>query len=95
MSLKAEKELGEEIAKFLQTDIGKYLDGCTSQDIESAKDDLLELDPHKYTSLTELQNAMAGIQKRARTAESLRQYLSEAILNGNQAEHQLEHEGED
>lgn len=91
----AEIELGLEVIKFLETDIGKYLEGCSRQDVEDAKGALLAIDPYAYTELQKLQNAIAEIQRKALIAESLRAYLSEAILNARQAAEPLEPEDAD
>lgn len=94
-SLRAEHQLGIELTKFIETDVGKYLDGCSQQDVEAAKDELLEIDPYKFTTLRALQNKICDIQHKAKVAMSLRQYLYDAIINAQQAEHQLNHEGQD
>ena len=44
-------KLGEEAKVFVQSDLGKYFDGCSLQDMELAKEKLLELDPYSFTSL--------------------------------------------
>ena len=85
-------ELGEEAKKFLQSDIGKYFDGCSLQDLELAKDKLLELNPYEYHTLIELQNKIASLQLDAKVAEKMRLYIAETIEKGRQAEHQLETE---
>lgn len=88
----AQIEIGEEARRFLATELGKYIDGCTEQDIENAKDELLELDPYVSKTLKELQNAISQIQQKAINAASLRGYIAEAIINGDQAIHQLQGE---
>lgn len=92
MSDEAEFLLGLEAEKFIQSDLGKYINGCIQQDIESAKQELSELDPYKYTTLPELQNAITEIQNRSRASKDLYSYISEAINRGIQAEHQLDQE---
>ena len=93
--LKAQEELGRELKGFLLTNAGKYLIGCSAQDIEEAKTALLDLDPHQYSTLVELQNAIAAIQKKARVSQAMTDYIAEAIINAEQALHQLENEGQD
>lgn len=93
--LQAAEELGKDIKAFLDTPVGKYIDGCTQQDIENAKNELIDLDPYAESTLAELQNRISKIQLRAKTAMYLRDYLAEAIVNANQAIHQLENEGQD
>lgn len=88
----ATEKLGIQAKSFLQSDLGKYISGCALQDVEAAKDDLILLDPYGFTSLAELQNKISSLQQRARIAESLTQYLAEAITNGEQATHKLENE---
>lgn len=83
--LSAEVEIGESLKRFLQTDEGRYLDGLSKQDVEEAKDALLDLDPYAYDSLTALQNEIAKIQRDARIARSIVSYISRAIQAGEQA----------
>jgi uncharacterized iron-regulated protein len=90
----AVEQLGTQAKSFLESDLGKYLDGSSIQDIEAAKDDLLNLDPYQSTDLKDLQNKISSIQKRAQVAQAIRGYLAEAITNGAQATHQLEEEPE-
>lgn len=93
--LEAEEIIGKDMKSFLVSPSGKYIDGCTQQDIDLAKDELLELDPYKSTTLQELQNKVIAIQTKARIAIALRSYIAEAIVKGNQATHQLNQEGQD
>ena len=86
----ATEQLGTQAKSFLESDLGKYIDGCSKQDIEAAKDELLALDPYIFPDLQLLQNAISSIQQKARVANSIREYLAEAITNGAQATHQLE-----
>jgi len=79
-------EMADECRAFLQSDLGKGLDASTQQEIEVCKDELLNLDPFKYTTLTDLQNAISGVQYRANIAASVRNYLAEILVIGNQAE---------
>jgi len=93
--LLADFELGEEAKRFLNTELGKYIDGCSQQDVDNAKDLLLELDSYSFTDLQSLQNAINAIQNKAKTAQDIRIYIAEAITNGQMAEHQLDqNEGE-
>lgn len=93
--LVAEAELGEQAKKFLVTKVGRYIDGCSKQDIDEAKDQLFELDPYKFDTLVELQNAIASIKAKAVSAMKLRGYISEAIVRGNQAVDLLSNEEPD
>lgn len=93
--LEAAMELATDFKKFLQSDPGKYLIGCAEQDTKIAKDKLLELDPYKYKTLTELQNAILSIQREANIAMALQNYIGVAIVEGEQAEQHLNTEGAD
>lgn len=84
--------LGEAAKVFIQSDLGKYIDGISLQDIEEARDALMELDPYKFTELVALQNELSSIQRNARVAQKMREYLAETVERGKQAEHQLTHE---
>lgn len=91
----AEHELGEKAKEFLGTELGKYINGCSLQDIDEAKDRLLEINPYDYKTLEELQNAIVSIQKGAKVAEGVRLYIAEAIQRGEQALHKLSEEESD
>lgn len=93
-ALIAQAQLGDKVRAFLEGDIGQYLLGCAKQDIEAAKDLLFDLDPHKFTTLIDLQNEIIRLQDKGKKAMGLQGYLSEAIVNGDQAIHQLESAGE-
>lgn len=87
--LVAEVELGEQFKKFLNTKVGRYIEGCTQQDIDVAKDELLAIDPYKYNTLVELQNAIRSIQEKAVCLQKLRAYMADAIVRGDNAGHVL------
>lgn len=93
--LEAQELIGRRFREFLASDVGKYLSGCTEQDIDAAKDELLELNPYSFDSLVDLQNKISQIKRRAEIASALIEYIQEAIVQGNQALHQLENEGSD
>jgi hypothetical protein len=82
----AEIELGDAVSAFLKTPVGQYLDGCSQQDIDSAKDELLKLDPFSE----DVSKRIASIQLKAKAAQLIRSYLSEAIIKGQQAQHQID-----
>ena len=90
----AQVHIGDQAKAFLQSDLGQYLKGVASQDLQAAKDALFLLNPHEYKELVPLQNAILAIQKKGQMALDLDGYLSEAITNGQQALHQLESTGE-
>ena len=91
-SLKASEKLGQAAESFINSDLGRFLNGAFLQDVEQAKSELLELDPWKFKDLISLQNALMQIQQKVKTAESIQSYLSEAINEGRDATHQLENE---
>ena len=88
----ADYKLGKEAELFIQSDLGKYIDGCSLQDLDAAKESLLELDPYEFKDLTGLQNKIISLQLQAKVAQKLRDYLAETVERGRQAEHQLETE---
>lgn len=81
----AQASIGEGLRKFLKSDSGRYLSEVAQQDADHAKGKILELDPYKFTSLIELQNEIASIQREALIAQSLHGYIEAAIVAGNQA----------
>ncbi|MCR4308116.1 MAG: hypothetical protein NUV80_06165 [Candidatus Berkelbacteria bacterium] len=85
-------KLGKEAEVFIQSDLGKYIDGCSKQDMESAKQALLDLDPYAFKDLVELQNKIVSLQTQAKLAMKVIDYFAETINRGKQAEHQLETE---
>lgn len=86
------EKLGYEAEKLVKSDLGKYLDGVYQQDLNEAKLALLEIDPFSYKTLTDLQNQIAALQFNVKLAQKLQSYLSDTIINGRQATHQLENE---
>lgn len=87
MSIKdAEIELGLKAEQFIESDIGKLLIGKSEQDFEKARDELLGIDPWKFSTLADLQNAILAIQQEARTAQRIKDYLTETIITGQQAD---------
>lgn len=90
--LKAQEKLGQDVVAFIQSDIGRYLDGTLKQDEDQAKSELLELDPLKFTTLVDLQNAIVQIQLKVKIAQSIHDKLEEAINTGRDATHQLENQ---
>lgn len=93
--LKAQEAIGLELRKFIQqTDAGKFLSGVIDQDIQSSKDKFMDLDPYKYTTLQDLQNAILSIQFEARISIALQNIIGVAIVEGDQASHQLSTEAD-
>jgi len=81
----AEVEVGEAIRSFRNSDTGKYLKGVCDQDVEEAKEKLLELDPYAYSSLVDLQRSIAHIQRKALIANELQRYMEGAIQTSEAA----------
>lgn len=86
--------LGEAAKSFLSSDVGRYLIGAMEQDLQAAKDACFDIDPYKYGTMVELQNALAAAQEKGRRALDMQAHLSEAITNGEQALHAIESQGE-
>lgn len=86
--------IGEAAKTFLASDVGRYLIGSMEQDLQSSKDACFDIDPYKYATLVDLQNALATAQGKGRRALDMQAHLSEAITNGEQALHALESQGE-
>ena len=90
--LEADLLIGEDMKAFLNSDVGKYILGCAEQDIQEYRESLQELDPYKYTTLADLQNAIADISRKAEIAGLVKGYIADAIIRGQQAEHTLNEE---
>ena len=82
----AEIKLGLEAEAFIESNLGRLIQGKADQDCEAAKDKLLDLDPYQYSSLPELQNAIMTIQADAKTALRIKSYIAETIITGKQAD---------
>ena len=77
-TLIAEAELGEEARAFLQSDLCKCLLGMAKQEVDAAQQGLEQVDPSDINKVRELQNkAWRGRQFEA--------WLTELIMNGDQA----------
>lgn len=85
-------KLGEAAKQLVESELGKYLDGMSLQDIDAAKEELVDLNPYEFKSLNELQNKISELQFRAKVALTFRSYIAETIERGRQAEHQLKYE---
>ncbi len=86
--------LGEAAKSFLSSDVGRYLIGAMEQDLQAAKDACFDIDPYKYSTLVELQNALLAAQEKGKRALDIQSHLSESINNGEQELHALESQGE-
>lgn len=82
LSLFATAELGENTRSFLGSDIGKYLVGCATQEIESAGRKLLKVAPTNVEKINEL-------QMQAQTASNFLIWINEAIGMGDVAHQQI------
>lgn len=82
----AEVIMGIEVEKFLETTIGRYILGCGDMDEKDAIGTLLNFDPYEYSTLGEIQTALAKMQQNVHIARKVHGYLSDAIVRGNQAE---------
>jgi len=77
---------GREVEQFIdESPIGKYVVERAQADIEAAKTELLTVDPSDVAKIRE-------IQGRAAIANSVRQWLREAITTGRNAAAILEQE---
>lgn len=86
----AEAQIGDEARAFLNGNVGQLFWARAEADVDAAKEDLLDLDPYAFTSLTDLQNAVVRIQTKAAQARTLQGYFHEAIINGDRAAHALD-----
>ena len=82
----AQIKLGLQAEAFEQSDIGRLILGQAEQDIQEAKDKLLGIDPYKFSTLSDLQNAISSLQSDAKTAQRIKDYIDETIINGHQAD---------
>ena len=88
--LSAQATLAVEVEVFLETNLGRYILGCREQDEADAIEQLVEFNPYQFDSLAKLQSALIEIQQNVLIAKKVHGYLSDAIINGNQAEEILE-----
>lgn len=70
--------LGELAKRFLDKDLARLIVTKAHEEIEAAIDEFLNLDPHDYKRVTD-------IQVRIRTALSGPQWLNEAVTEGAKA----------
>lgn len=81
-SLYAEVMLGQELITFLNSDLGRTLRGMALQDLQSAKDALMQADPDDTSEVRRLQFKGA-------VAQSFMQYLQEIAVRAENAEQAL------
>ncbi len=82
-ALYAEAMFGRDAEEFMNSEIGRYLTGCAEQEIEEAVHQLKHIHPWRTRKIRDIQ---AQIWR----AESFKQWISEAIVRGQQALQQLE-----
>ena len=80
--------LGKQIDNFLQSDVGKYLLGHIDNDIKSAYKDLRDTSPTDTKAIMEAQNKVIR-------AESIKGWLSNAVIAGLKATQVLESREDD
>jgi len=74
----AAAEIGDEARKFLESDLGKYVLGVAEQDALLALEKLGEIDPSNIEQIRAAQNEV-------KLARSFKQWLLEALHDGEQA----------
>lgn len=84
----AEAKLGIEVDNFLQTDIGRYLKGRAQQEVDEAVNVFLNCDPERSREL------IMKAKAKARAAQQVMTWLTEAYNDGMGAVVQLEELGD-
>jgi len=79
----AEYKLGEDAQAFLKGDLGRFLLGRAQQEIDLAREEMDDIDPHAFKEIRDLQNQIWR-------ARSFGNWLAELIHRGNEALHTLE-----
>jgi hypothetical protein len=82
----AEAKLGLDIEHFLKSDVGRLLRGRAAQEIEEAKEGLLECNPNTFFGRRRIRK----LQNRAELANMFTTWCAEAIMGGRNAEIQLQ-----
>lgn len=81
----ARSHLGVKAREFLESDVGKYLQGRAQQDIEQAQVDALECSPWTWLGRRKL----LKLQHKAGIAKSFLKWIVEAIQDGEVAYQEL------
>ncbi len=81
----AEVLLKEDVDKFFNSDLGKYVLGCSKQEVDSLIDEFKKLSPYEYDKVVE-------IHKKINHAEGAITWLKQALNNGAMALSELEEE---
>lgn len=84
-TLMAEAILGRDAEEFLATELGRYMTGRCDQEIAEAQRLLSRVSPWRRRRIQDLQNQIWR-------AESLKDWLTELVVNGRQAEAALNEE---
>lgn len=79
--------VGMNAESFLESDVGRYLLGCASQEAAEAYEKLKNADPEDSKTIRQLQNQIWR-------AESFKQWLEEIINAGRQADQTLRDQDE-
>ncbi len=83
--------LGEEVRKFLMNDpVGRYLHHRAKQQIQQAEIDALKVDPDGWRGWLQSRRKLRLIRQRADVARTFINWLAEAIMDGNNAEKELD-----
>lgn len=75
-------DFGFQVEAFLQSDIGKHLVARADEQVESAVEELKEIDPTHVEGVRLIQN-------RIKVAESIQYWLADAITSGHAAQDEL------
>lgn len=81
-----EARLGIGVQQFLQSDVGRYLHGRAKITLEEVKDKMLELEP----STAGFEEEFYQLKQEAWCANKFIKWCAEGIMNGQNAEQQLE-----
>jgi len=83
----AEAQIGEEVIAFLCSPTGRLLHGRAKQEVEKAKQDLLDINPLTRRGFRKFKQ----IQEKAQQAKWFMRWCADAIEQGNAGAIQLEH----
>ena len=81
-TLRAEYTIGLEAEVFMKSDLGRYLQGVSEQEVNSYKEQLAWTDPEDAKAIRE-------IQTKIHVAKTCLVWLEEAITRSYEAEEQL------
>ena len=83
--------LGEDVRKFLLNDpVGRYLHHRAKLEIQQAEVDALGVDPDGWRGWLYSRRKLRIIRQKAQVARLLINFLAEAIMEGNNAEKELD-----